>query len=165
MTAGRMNNNTTNGNLNIDKTCYFIYGRFDHVPGYEWSFIISIALNCILSVICSIGNTIVLITIWINPILHTPSNCLLFNLAVSDLAVGLIVQPLYVIYKLSELLMVFDVYCFSGISSEILAVLFSGTAFVTILAISVDRFLAVHLHLRYKELVLVDRVMKVIAMV
>lgn len=153
------NNSSTN---TTEELCFFLFVGFDHVYGFEWTFVFSIILNIILSITAIIGNAIVVVTIWNNSTLHTPSNCLLFSLAVSDFGVGLIVQPFCVAYKMGELLMVFDVYCFAGVASEILALTFSATAFMTISAISVDRFLAIHLHLRYNALVLVSRVIKVV---
>jgi hypothetical protein len=83
-------------------------------------------------------------------------------LAVSDLGVGLIVQPLSAVYKISEMSEDFQPYCVAGLGSEILAFTFTSTAFLTITAISVERYLAIHLHLRYKELVTVSRVVKVV---
>ena len=52
------------------------------------------------------GNGLVLIgTIWKTPSLHSPSNVLLFGLALSDSVVGLIVQPLYVTCLIVEIVM------------------------------------------------------------
>ena len=92
--------------------------------------------------------------------LPTNVRVLLLNLAFSDLSVGLVVQPIYIINltfrskstqqgenleKLNPLSLVTGMFF---VSASILAVL----------ALSVDRFLAVHLHLRYQEIVTSKRV-------
>ena len=48
---------------------------------------------------------------------------------------------------------------------EILLVLFSKTSFYGVIAISVDRFLTIHLHLRYQELVTHKRVVAVVILI
>jgi len=70
---------------------------------------------------------------------------LLLSLAVSDLGVGLLTQPLCIA------LMVNPTY------SAIVTALFVYASFFIVMAISVDRFLAVHLHFRYQELVVHKR--------
>ena len=93
--------------------------------------------------------------------LSKPLKTLLLSLAASDLGVGLSVQPFYVslLVKWSQ---ADDPGCavykvFIPIMS-----LFSLSSFFGIAAISVDRFLAIHLHLRYQELVIHNRVVAVV---
>ena len=68
------------------------------------TFTIILLVNCVLNAICSfapaLGNTVVLLSIWNIPVLHSPSNTLLFSLALSDFLVGLVSQPLYVVSRL-----------------------------------------------------------------
>ena len=67
---------------------------------------------------------------------------LLLNLALSDLSVGLVVQPIYII-RLTQ----FPFESQQGdLSQKMKTAVATGTVFVLIL--SVDRFLAVYLHLR-----------------
>lgn len=157
-----MNTNASVNTSGSPRSCYFLFVTFDHVKYIGWTFIASCTMNSLLAITATLGNAVVLITILKNPSLHTPSNCLLFSLAVSDLGVGLIVQPLSVVYKISEMEEHFQAYCIAGVGSEVLAFTFTATAFMTITAISVDRYLALHLHLRYQELVPVSRVIKVV---
>ena len=81
---------------------------------------------------------------------------LLLSLAVSDLGVGLLVQPLFVIV-LVRYLQQKDIYLVA-IAYKFAAGLFAVSSFLSVTALSVDRFLAVHLHLRYQELVTHKRV-------
>ena len=86
--------------------------------------------------------------------LPKPLKTLLLSLAVSDLGVGLLVQPLYIV-----LLATYDsLPCSMRTASFIVIWFFSNVSFFNVLAISVDRFLAIHLHLRYQELVTHKRV-------
>ena len=57
--------------------------------------IINCVLNIPLMLISIIGNTLVLAAILRTPWLRSPSTTLLCSLAVSDLLVGLVVQPTY----------------------------------------------------------------------
>ena len=80
---------------------------------------------------------------------------LLLSLAVSDLGVGLLVQPLFkadLVLKTAERITNNCRIC--TLSLEIGQVLFASASF----ALTVDRFLAIHLHLRYQELVTHKRV-------
>ena len=87
--------------------------------------------------------------------LPKPLKTLLLSLAVSDLGVGLLVQPFYI------LAIVNPTYFFKTVS-RIIALLFVYASFFLVVAISVDRFLAIHLHLRYQELVTHKRVVAVV---
>ena len=87
--------------------------------------------------------------------LPKPLKTLLLSLAVSDLGVGLLVQPLYI----AEMVNHTD---FLHTTFNIVTPLFAGASFFSVVAISVDRFLAVHLHLRYQELVTHKRIFAVV---
>ena len=84
---------------------------------------------------------------------------LLLSLAVSDLGVGLLVQPLFIadlVLKTAERITNNCRIC--TLSLEIGQVLFASASFVGVVALTVDRFLTIHLHLRYQELVTHKRV-------
>ena len=86
---------------------------------------------------------------------------LLLSLACSDVAVGLFIQPLYTFFLVKWLQLDnlnCDIYKVLNISAH----LFSTASFLGVVAVSVDRFLAVHLHLRYQELVTHRRVVVVV---
>ena len=77
---------------------------------------------------------------------------LMLNLAVSDIVVGVFVQPLFTSFLVTWLQMnnpsCSIYYLMAGVIRMLVNVSLLG-----VVAISVDRFLAIHLHLRYKELV------------
>ena len=90
---------------------------------------------------------------------------LLLSLAASDLGVGLLAHPVFVARLIIQIQQntsynaygtVFTI--FSALPKSILAC----ASFLSVVAITVDRFLAIHLHLRYQELVTQKRVIAVV---
>ena len=86
---------------------------------------------------------------------------LLLSLAVSDVGVGVLSQPLYTLL-LAEWLQQDDPGCNTYKGFYIITYFFSTASFFGVVAVSVDRFLAIHLHLRYQELVTPKRVVAVV---
>ena len=86
---------------------------------------------------------------------------LLQSLACSDVAVGLFSQPLYAFFLINWLRLD-NPRCNTQQVRTISSSLFSAASFLGVVAISVDRFLAVHLHLSYQELVTYRRVVIVV---
>ena len=86
---------------------------------------------------------------------------LLLSLACSDVAVGLFSQPLYTFFLINWLRLD-NTGCNYQQVATILSYSFSTASFLGVVAVSVDRFLAVHLHLRYQELVTHKRVVVVV---
>ena len=86
---------------------------------------------------------------------------LLLSLAVSDVGVGLLGQPFYVSLVV-EWLHQNNPGCITNTVFIFVVNAFSLASFFGVVAISVDRFLALHLHLRYQELVTHKRVVLVV---
>ena len=89
---------------------------------------------------------------------------LLLSLAVSDIGVGLLGQPLYV-SLLVMWLQQNDPGCNTYRGFAFVVAFVALSSFFGVLAISVDRFLAIHLHLRYQELVTHKRVVAVVILI
>ena len=92
---------------------------------------------------------------------------LLLSLAVSDLGVGLLVQPLYITW-----LVMWTKENNQTRTFEIVLNIFYPTAnslafasFFGVMALAADRYLALHLHLRYQELVTHKRVVAVVILI
>ncbi|XP_078344889.1 melanocyte-stimulating hormone receptor-like [Oculina patagonica] len=118
--------------------------------------IINCVLNGPLMLISIIGNTLVLAAILRTPSLRSPSMILLSSLAVSDLLVGLVVQPIYIGTRLAEDSSLNE-------AMERMAFALCGVSLLTMTAISVDRFLALHYHMRYPNLMTTHRAMYISA--
>ena len=90
---------------------------------------------------------------------------LLLSLAVSALGVGLLVQPLFVaclVMEIEQNTINNPFYVAAFMAFGVTAALFSSTSFFGVIALSADRFLAIHCFLSYKELVTHKRVAAVV---
>ena len=134
----------------------------------DWNstFIVNCILNAFLSFTATALNIITLKVLRKTSPLLKPLKTILLSMTFSDLGVGLLVQPLYiaVLAQCAEHKEMISHTCKSAFnnilnSSFIIAVtLFSTASFLSIIALTLDRFLAIHLHLRYQELVTHKRV-------
>ncbi|XP_078347057.1 adenosine receptor A3-like [Oculina patagonica] len=93
--------------------------------------------------------------------LSKPLKTLLLSLAVSDVGVGLFVQPFYTSLLVKWLHQI-NLGCTIYAIFTLVTNMFSIASFLGVVAVSVDRFLAIHLHLRYQELVTHKRVVAVV---
>lgn len=139
-------NNVTSSNSESQSSEEYVGERY--VP-----LIINCALNAPLSLIAILGNMVVIYSIWKTPSLHSPSNILLLGLAVCDFGVGITVQPFYIIYQSFYLANHLQTWLATMKVYNFLSNLVCGVSFLTTTAVSVDRYIAIHLHLRYRELV------------
>ena len=113
--------------------------------------IINCVLNAPLMLISILGNALVLAAIIRTPSIRSTHMIMLCSLAVSDFLVGLVAQPIYIAEQLRKNRMVNKVSKLTGPSLCIVSLM-------TITAITVDRFLALHYHMRYATLVTESRV-------
>ncbi|XP_068749152.1 adenosine receptor A3-like [Montipora capricornis] len=122
-------------------------------------------LNIFLAITAILGNTLILIALNKVSSIHPPTKLLFRCLAVTDLCVGLIVQPLCIVCILLGVILSkkwSEIFLLSK-SWETLNFILCGVSFLTAAAISVDRFLALSLGLRYRHIVTPKRVAAVIA--
>ena len=118
---------------------------------------LNIAANIVLMLTAIWGNVSILLSFAMVSSLRSMSNDLLLGLAVTDLAVGLVVHPLYI-------LVLFCIYSNSSPQCNVMAAysiatsLLSGVSLLYMTAIGIDRYLAITLHLRYHQLVTEKRV-------
>ena len=89
---------------------------------------------------------------------------LLLSLAISDLGVGLLVQPMFVAYVMDSKQNneTNESYNTIHIACLIPANFFIYTSLFSVTALCADRFLVIHLHLRYQELVTYKRLATVV---
>ncbi|XP_078344049.1 histamine H2 receptor-like [Oculina patagonica] len=103
-------------------------------------------------------NMVVILAIWRTPLLHQPRNVLLCSLAVSDFFVGLTTQPSFLAAEISLLLGNMELYCLAVFIHFYTSWMFNGVSFLTLSAISFERYLALRFHLRCAELITNTRV-------
>ena len=141
-----------------ETTCFGFY--FDNTREVFITNILTCILNVMFSIITCVGNSTILLAIKSTRDLHTPAYVLLGCLAFSDLLVGLICQPLFVGVKIAEFEGSFTVYCWLRMLQSRSGWTTAGVSFFTIAAVSVDRLIALQLHLRYSAFVTVSRVLQ-----
>ena len=92
--------------------------------------------------------------------LSKPLKTLLLSLAVSDLGVGLLCYPFNIVFLVKWLQQNTEnsSSCAAYTVFAFIVIIFSTVSFFCVTALGVDRFLAIHLHLRYQELVTHKRV-------
>ena len=123
----------------------------NHKIGFETMRIANCILNAPLMLLSIVGNALVLVAILKTPSLRSPSVIFLCNLAVSDLLVGLVVQPVYIVEQMVKTV--------PKLQEAVGGMGFAGcgVSLWTMTAITVDRFLALHYHLRYPNLMTTSR--------
>ena len=119
--------------------------------GFETVVLANCILNAPLMLLSIIGNALLLVAIMRTPSIRSPSVIFLCSLAVSDLLVGLVVQPAYIAEQI--------VRTVPALQKAVGAMGFVGcsASLCTMTAITVDRFLALHYHLQYPNLMTTSR--------
>ena len=116
------------------------------------------ALNIFLSITSSLGNALTLLALRNVPSVHPPTKLLLRCLAVTDLCVCLISQPLFAILLLNAVTEInVNVFSCTLQANPASSFILSGLSIFTSTAVSVDRLLALVLGLRYREVATVRR--------
>lgn len=115
-------------------------------------------VNLFLSFTAVVGNILILVALTKTSSLHPSSKILYRSLAATDLCVGLVAQPVFAVQLLFRVakrrLMCYIALRLCYCSGVILC----GVSMTTLTAISVDRLLALHLALRYRQVVTSRRV-------
>ena len=148
-----------------DSACFHLPDpQFDAFYHRRTANLVTAAVNVILSPFAVAANFLILFIISKLSSLHTPSNLLIACLAISDILVGLVVQPSYVAYRLLE-----NQYGFVPCSVRMLYstgfYVCYGVSFMTLCTIGCERLLALLCHLRYLEIVCRDRVVKAVLLI
>ena len=126
------------------------YARSRNVFNYETTTIVHCILNALFMLSAVLGNSLVLVAILRTPSLRSSSIIFLCSLATSDLFVGLVVQTVYIACQVTE----------SATAYQILFIMAGcgcGFSLLLMTAITVDRFLALHYHMQYPNLMTTHR--------
>ena len=114
-------------------------------------------LNSFLSISAFLGNTLIQVALYKESSLYTPTKLLLRTLSMTDLFVGLVSEPLVVIYWLSVVGEHWNICRYALTATFISAYILGPISLLTLTTIGVDRLLALLLGLRYRRVVTFER--------
>lgn len=128
-------------------------------------FILICVIDAAIFLTASLGNILILISLRKSQAIHSPSKALFSGLALSDLAVGLIVAPLHFGLTLGIVLDNPLLYCSFYAPTTTAGYGMASISTLTAVIIAVDRYLAFRLRIRYRQLVTVNRVVFLLVLV
>ena len=114
--------------------------------------------NVLLSIFICLGNGLILVALHKESTLHSPSKQLLRSLAITDLCVGIVTDPLSIVYWISSLNDLTTVCLYALSTAFVIGYTLTTVSLLTTSAISVDRLLAVVMGVRYRQTVTLKRV-------
>ena len=154
----------TSGNCLPSATVLLESYTMNEAKEFSSTYIVNMIFNAFLCCTAIVLNSITIHAVRKTSSLPKPLKTLLLSLAVSDLSVGLLVHPLYIaslalgLEQNTE-----DMYNTPyRIAFTIIGDLLAWAMFFGVLALTVDRFLSIHLHLRYQECVTHKRAVAVV---
>ena len=121
------------------------------------------AVNVLLSITATLGNSLIFVALHKESSLHPPSKLLYRCLATTDLLVGLVGQPLVVTFWMSVFHEQWRLCRFAWEAAFISGYGLCLMSLLTMAAMSVDRLLALLLGLRYKQIVTLKRTYIIVA--
>ena len=119
-------------------------------------------LNTLLSTTAFLGNALILVALHKESSLHAPSKLLLRTLAITDLCVGIILEPLFVTAWVSMITKRWNICLYVIDAGFLISYTLGSVSMMTISTISVDRLLALSLRLKYKQIVTLKRTYAVV---
>ena len=127
----------------------------------DWSYLTLCILNAHFSYTATILNIVTIYAIMKTPSLSKNFKTLLLSLAVSDLGVGLLAQPMFAAHIMdsnqnNETMKKSYNAIYNAFETP--TEIFISASLFSVTALCVDRYLAIYLHLRYQELVTYKRV-------
>ena len=129
-----------------------------HEANCVGSLYLFVGINAILAITALLGNILILGVLQKESSLHPPSKLLFRSLSFTDLLVGLISQPLSVIYLIVKANKNVGICRITENAAIISSSILCGKSISILTAISVDRLLALLLRLRYRQTVTLTRV-------
>lgn len=128
-------------------------------------FVLICVVDAAIFLSASLGNILILVSLRKSQAIHSPSKALFSSLALSDLAVGLIVAPLHFGLTLAVVQDNPSLYCLFFAPTTAAGYTMASVSTLTAVAVAVDRYLAFCLRIRYRHLVTVNRVVLLLSLV
>ena len=116
-----------------------------------------LVVNIFLSIGAVLGNSLILVAFRKESSLHPPSKLLYRCLATTDLMVGVVSQPLATTYYMSIVYEHWSICRYARYAAFMTSYALCGVSLSTMMAISMDRLLALLLGLRYRQIVTLKR--------
>lgn len=132
------NNSTTTVQFEKSPVCLvlnFLRPLSNHVV------LVTTVVNATLMLVAVGGNALILMTIWKNASLRTPSYILLGVLAITDLCTGFITLPAYVIMRVSGVTKNLRIFCVTHSVAQNAGLFFSSITVANIAFMAVERLL------------------------
>ena len=132
--------------------------------GLYTTLVVNSVINAILSFTAIVLNIITIQALRKTSLLSKTLKTLLLSLAISDVGVGLVAQPLFVAKLAMKIEQNTNNIAYHTVHKAhlIQSIFFGFASYFGVVLLTVDRFLAIHLHLRYQELVTYKRVVAVV---
>ena len=142
------------------KRCFFLDPLNEYKPGgllYIESVVTSL-INFIGAFFAFSGNGIICLTFWKSSQLRSQSQLFLWCLAFADFLTGLIVQPFYGAYKIVYIAGYVSASCVLRVIIETVAWFSAALSCALVSSIIGERYLALHYHMRYHDVITTKRV-------
>lgn len=143
----------------FEERCFFLDSHNDPGRLIFIENLATIVINIISSVIATTGNGIILVTFLKTSHLRSPSHLLLVSLTFADFLTGFIVQPFYAADKITHLLGQHSLSCHFRVTVETVSWFSAAVSCSLFVAITQERYFALHFHLRYHEVITKKRVL------
>ncbi|NXL30899.1 AA3R protein, partial [Glaucidium brasilianum] len=115
--------------------------------------VIYIVMESVIGICAVVGNVLVVWAVRLNPALQKTTFFYIVSLALTDIAMGILVMPLAVMVSLGVVM-----HFYSCLFMCCLMMVFSHASILSLLAVAVDRYLRVKLPIRYRAVVTKQRI-------
>ena len=139
------------------KTAFELSCTLEFTEGVHNELTFLLVLNIFLSITAFLGNTLILVALQKENSLHPPSKLLYCNLAITDLCVGIIAEPLAVTYWTAIVKERWNICHRANWAAKFAGYTLCSASLFTLTVISVDRLLALLLGLKYRQVVTLKR--------
>ena len=151
-----MSNNTS------PTRCFFIELTPRPSKYLDSLYLVCLVLHAVSFLPAAFGNGVVTLTTLKTPSLHKPSFVLLSCAALADSLTGFLAQPVAMASFAAKLQRQFFTACWLDLVKECLGWLFGGISVSILAFLSVERYLALRLGLRYQTVITVKRVLLIV---
>ncbi|NWS77061.1 AA3R protein, partial [Crotophaga sulcirostris] len=121
--------------------------------------VIYITMEFVIGIFAVVGNVLVVWAVKLNPALQRTTFLYIVSLALTDIAMGILVMPLAVMVSLGVV-----IHFYSCLFLCCLMMIFSHASILSLLAIAVDRYLRVKLPTRYRAAITKKRICVVLGL-